>query len=77
MGAWISITQEQAMPKQRNAKNAPPAPPSSLPTDEMKRQAFLRLRNENYIASLKLEGLSVAEEGTLITLASLKQKCAQ
>lgn len=65
------------MPKQKNAGNVTPAPPFTPLTDEMKRQAFLRLRNENYMASLKLEGLSVAEEGTLMTLAALKQKYAR
>lgn len=65
------------MPKQKSAKNVTPAPPFTPLTDEMKRQAFLRLRNENYMASLKLEGLSVAEEGTLMTLAALKQKYAR
>ncbi|WP_371867549.1 YhfG family protein [Duganella guangzhouensis] len=43
----------------------------------MKRQAFLRLRNENYVASLKLEGLSAVVEGPLMTLAELKEKYAR
>jgi len=65
------------MSKQKGSKKAKQPATSSSLTEEMKRQAFLRLRNENYVASLRLEGLSVAEEGTLMTLAALKQKYAR
>jgi hypothetical protein len=48
-------------------------------TNEMKRQVFLKLRTENYRASLRLEGLVQRTEGANkpaveVTAATLKTK---
>ena len=44
---------------------------------ERKRQAFLRLRDENYIASLRLEGFDVASDNASTTLEALRKKYAR
>lgn len=44
---------------------------------DMKRQAFLSLRHENYVASLRLEGLHVGTGRTAETLEELKAKYGQ
>ncbi len=41
-------------------------------TNEMKRQVFLKLRAENYRASLRLEGLVRREDGTKQTAVPAK-----
>lgn len=46
-------------------------------TGEMKRQAFLEVRAENYAASLRLEGLDVQPDPAMTTLASLRDKYAR
>lgn len=49
-------------------------------TNEMKRQAFLKLRTENYRASLRLEGLTprpVSANKPAPTTAALKTKHAR
>lgn len=48
-------------------------------TNEMKRQAFLKLRTENYRASLRLEGLTPrpAAAKKPLTTASIKTKGAR
>ena len=48
-------------------------------TNEMKRQVFLKLRTENYLASLRLEGLVPRTVGTNkpaveVTASTLKTK---
>ncbi len=43
-------------------------------TDEMKRQVFIKLRDENYLASLRLEGFDVRSDNTPVTLEELRSK---
>ncbi|WP_147328024.1 MULTISPECIES: YhfG family protein [unclassified Duganella] len=43
-------------------------------TDEMKRQVFIKLRDENYMASLRLEGFSVDSDDAPVTLEALRSK---
>lgn len=40
----------------------------------MKRQVFVKLRHENYMASLRLEGLEASKGEAPPTLAALKAK---
>lgn len=47
------------------------------PELERKRQAFLSLRDENYIASLRLEGFDVNAGATPTTLDALRNKYAR
>ncbi|MFZ3289438.1 MAG: YhfG family protein [Telluria sp.] len=42
--------------------------------DEMKRKVFVEMRDENYRASLRLEGLHPGQTTSLTTLAALKAK---
>ncbi|WP_217432039.1 YhfG family protein [Duganella vulcania] len=46
-------------------------------TDEMKRQVFIKLREENYVASLRLEGFDVRSDAVPLTLEALRSKYAR
>lgn len=43
-------------------------------TDEIKRQIFIKLRDENYLASLRLEGFDVDSDHAPVTLEALRSK---
>lgn len=69
---------EKAMAFQREVDKAAPfrldVDAATNLTDEMKRQVFIKLRDKNYLASLRLEGHNVDSDCTPVTLEALRSK---